>query len=277
MKAWNMMENESFSAGETDLRNLGKKLVKLENAVILLCHEGLARVEIDARHYTIVPRTRVLLLPGSILHVLEVSESFRTSFVSFTAELFKETTGRVEPSVFFAFKDNPCIMLTEEKDVFTEYFIRFMRNLFHDRDNSFRHLMARNIIQIFLLELGDKVRRFSSRPYAFCPTHREELFRRFIRLVHKHGSREREVTFYAKELCITPRYLSTIIREVSDKTAKELIDEQVILEIKTLLQSTPLTLKEIAQQLKFPNESFFGRFFKRNVGMSPSEFRRVGS
>lgn len=271
------MKDESFAAGETDLRDFGKNLTKLEDAVILLCHEGLAQVKIDTRLYTIVPQTRILLLPGSILHVLEVSGRFRASFVCFTEELFREMIGYIKPSLFFAFKDNPCTILTEEKELFVEYFIRLMQNLFHDRDNRFRHLMARNIIQIFLLELGDKVRRFSSRPYAFCPTHREELFRRFIRLVHKHGSREREVTFYAKELCITPRYLSTIIRGVSDKTAKELIDEQVILEIKTLLQSTPLTLKEIAQQLKFPNESFFGRFFKRNVGMSPSEFRRVGS
>lgn len=275
MKAWNMIEDDSFSAGETDLQNFGKKIVKLEDALILLYREGLARVEIDARPYSIVPQTRILLLPGSILHILEVSEHFRASFVSFTAELFRETTGRIEPSVFFAFKDNPCVMLTEEKDVFTEYFIQFMCNLFHDRDNCFRKLMARNMIQNFLLDLGDKVRRFSPRPYAFCSTQGEELFRRFILLVHEYGAVEREVSFYADRLYITSRYLSTIIRKISNKTPKELINEQAILEMKMLLQSTPLTIKEIAQRLKFPNESFFGKFFKREIGMSPSEYRKT--
>lgn len=275
MKAWkcSVIKDESFAAGETDLRDFGKKLTKLEDAVILLCHEGLAQVKIDARLYTIVPQTRILLLPGSILHVLEVSGRFRASFVCFTEELFREMIGYIKPSLFFAFKDNPCTILTEEKELFVEYFIRLMQNLFHDRDNRFRSLMVRNMIQNFLLDLGDKVCRLS---LTVCLTHQEELFRSFICLIHKYGSREREVAFYASELCITPRYLSTIIRKMSDKTAKELIDEQVILEIKTLLLSTTFSIKEISQQLKFPNESFFGRFFKRNVGMSPSEFRRMG-
>ncbi len=89
-------------------------------------------------------------------------------------------------------------------------------------------------------------------------TRQTELFHRFVSLVHEHCTREREVTFYADRLCISTRYLSTIVRSVAQTTAKEFIDHTVALEIKMLLQSTDLSVQEIAYRLHFPDQSYLG-------------------
>ena len=101
----------------------------------------------------------------------------------------------------------------------------------------------------------------------------EELFKRFIQLVHKHCTTQREVSFYANKLFITPRYLSTVIQNVTNTTAKSIIDKHVILEIKVLLKSTNLSVQEISNQLCFPDQSFFGRYFKKHTGLSPLQYR----
>ena len=122
--------------------------------------------------------------------------------------------------------------------------------------------------------------------FVFPPLHRlflmkrpegisrqEELFKRFIQLVHKHCTTQREVSFYANKLFITPRYLSTVIQNVTNTTAKSIIDKHVILEIKVLLKSTNLSVQEISNQLCFPDQSFFGRYFKKHTGLSPLQYR----
>ena len=105
----------------------------------------------------------------------------------------------------------------------------------------------------------------------------EELFKRFIQLVHKHCTTQREVSFYANKLFITPRYLSTVIQNVTNTTAKSIIDKHVILEIKVLLKSTNLSVQEISNQLCFPDQSFFGRYFKKHTGLSPLQYRNLHS
>lgn len=82
------------------------------------------------------------------------------------------------------------------------------------------------------------------------------------------------MAFYADKLCISTRYLSTIVQNVSHSSAKELIDKSVILEIKMMLQSTDLSVQEIAYRLHFPDQSYLGRYFKKRTGVSPTGYRR---
>ncbi len=139
----------------------------------------------------------------------------------------------------------------------------------------FRNLIIKNRLQNVLLEICDKIQRFSLRRMqaSETTTRQTDLFHRFVALVHEHCVREREVAFYADKLCISTRYLSTIVRNIARCSAKGLIDGAVILEIKMLLQTTDLSVQEIAYRLRFPDQSYLGRYFKKHTGTSPSEFR----
>ena len=91
--------------------------------------------------------------------------------------------------------------------------------------------------------------------------------------MHEHCASQREVSFYADKLCISTKYLTGICKAVTGDSAKKIIDDFAILEIKVLLQSTELTVQEIADRLGFPDQSYLGRYFKRHEGMSPKEYQ----
>ena len=84
---------------------------------------------------------------------------------------------------------------------------------------------------------------------------------------------EHDVTFYADKQCLSPRYFSAVIKEKSGNSALQWIIQMVITEAKQLLENTDLSIKEIAAKLNFPTQSFFGKYFKQYVGISPKEYR----
>jgi YesN/AraC family two-component response regulator len=104
-------------------------------------------------------------------------------------------------------------------------------------------------------------------------TRKDEIFHMFIREVEKNYKMERNVTFYADKLCISPKYLSSVIHDVSGRYATEWIDGFVILESKAMLKSNGNTIKEICNKLNFANQSFFAKYFKQHTGLTPKEYR----
>lgn len=273
MKILHTEKKETFTAGTTGFTDAERQIVKLEDASIAFCRQGNAHIEIDLHTYEITPNTQIVLLPGSILNIIHFSPDFRISFVTCSNELFREVTARLEPSFFRFLKEDPCYVLPKEHTKVINGLVLSMEDLYNDRDNRFRLQMARNYIQNFLLDMYDKTYRLFMQKRPEGVTRQEELFKRFILLVQKHCTTQRDVTFYATELFITARYLSTVIQNVSGTTAKNIIDKHVILEIKALLKSTDLSIQEIAHKLCFPDQSFFGRYFKKHTGISPLKFR----
>ncbi|MBQ5395209.1 MAG: AraC family transcriptional regulator, partial [Alistipes sp.] len=101
----------------------------------------------------------------------------------------------------------------------------------------------------------------------------EVIFDDFMELLEQHCRQERNVSFYAEQLNITPKYFSSAIKEVSGKTAARWIDEAVILEAKTMLRYSEMSIQEIANALNFSTQSFFGKYFKQHTGVSPSRYK----
>lgn len=102
----------------------------------------------------------------------------------------------------------------------------------------------------------------------------ENLFKKFISLLPVFTLKERKVTFYAEKLHITPKYLSSVCKEQSGCTASELINQFVIKEIQFRLKQSDKSVKEIANDMNFPNISFFGKYVKTHLGMSPREYKK---
>ena len=109
---------------------------------------------------------------------------------------------------------------------------------------------------------------------SFLRTRAEVIFTKFIKLVETHFRQERRVSWYAQQLCITAKYLSETVKNVSRRTPNEWIDNYVILELRVLLRNSTKNIKEISEELNFPNQSFMGKYFKEHVGMSPSQYRK---
>ena len=105
-------------------------------------------------------------------------------------------------------------------------------------------------------------------------TRADAFFAQFIKLLEANFRSERRVGWYARQLGISPKYLAEVVKQVSKRTPNDWIDHYVVLELRVLLKNSTKTIKEITEELQFPNQSFLGKYFKEHVGMSPSDYRR---
>lgn len=267
---------EQFVVGDTDLRYFEEHSCRTEGGAILFCRRGSATVTVDQLRDRVTRDTLLQLLPGSILHLNERTDDFRVRFCAFSLELFSEAAYRLDPSFFHILHEHAIIRLPDRIIEGVRNWFQMASYTYRDRGNIFRNTIIRNRLQNVLLEAFDKTQRFAPDVHSQTGTTRQaDLFQRFVALVHEHCTEQREVAFYADRLCISTRYLSTIIRSVAHSTAKEFIDRSVVLEIKMLLGSTELSVQEIAYRLHFPDQSYLGRFFKKHTGVSPTEFRNA--
>ena len=177
-------------------------------------------------------------------------------------------------SFMFYIKEHPCIPLNkEEQECMMEYH-SFLWKKVKMRDNAFRKEIAKGIIAAMFYDIYNFCRKHMPANEIRPKSRKEELFEKFMREVSANYKIDRSVTFYANKLCLTPKHLSGVVKEVSGKTAGEWIDNFVILEARALLKSSEMSVQEIAEYLHFANQSFFGKYFKHYVGMSPKEYRR---
>lgn len=265
---------KSFLAGTYPLTRTTHRLWKLGGGAVFICRRGSAVVNIDLKSYEITPDTGVVLLPSTIFRIERLSPDFTISLCSFSSALFQEASFRVGLGLFGFLKDHPCGAIPDKKTETAIGIISSIAAVYADRKNTHRDRIATLLLRCLLLEFYDKTHRlFDRRRIRERNDRQEELFRRFTGLIHEFATAEREVGFYADKLCISTKYLTSICRRVVGASAKAIIDHFVLLEIKGLLQSTQLSIQEIADRLRFPDQSYLGRYFKRHEGVSPKDYR----
>ena len=222
---------EQFVVGESDLAFFSGYACRIDGGAILFCRSGAAEVSVNQYQGHVCRNTLVLLLPGSILMLTGRTEDFRVTFCAFSRDLFAEAAFRLEPSFFHALRERPITSPPHRIVEGASIWFQMAAYTYRDRNNVFRNTIIKNRLQNLLLESFDKMQRFAARrPRTPETTTRQtELFHRFVTLVQAHSSQEREVSFYADKLCISTRYLSTIVRTVARSSAKEFIDRSVVL------------------------------------------------
>lgn len=251
---------------------------KLEVLTIGLCLEGASRFNISLREYEIVPGRMVIVLPNQIIEHRWFSPDFKAIFFAVSKNQLEALPkmGNVL-SLFFYLKDCPCCDLTlHEQEIIQEYHHFIRRRLGNKEEEMYRREVVMGIMQGFFFELCNIFNSHAPAAASAVKTksRKEYIFERFYESLVESYQSERSVKFYADQLCLTPKHLSGVVKEVSGKTVGEWIDELVILEAKVLLNSSSMNIQEIADRLNFANQSFFGKYFKHYTGMSPKEYRK---
>ena len=164
----------------------------------------------------------------------------------------------------------PLIELDERSCRAIESYLTMCRDLAHETGNPHREEILRLTTRAFFLGLGHTIHKQHTAPKE----RGAELTTKFLRLVEAHYRTHRNLSFYAEQMSLTPKYLSTAVKATSGKSAMQWIEYYVILDASSQLSSTERTIKEIAYDLNFPSQSFFGKYFSRIVGLSPLAYRR---
>lgn len=251
-----------------------KSMLKVEYIMILFCRRGWMDVVIDLKNYRISANTRFFLFPGTVFTLSMCSDDNEVfCFVSSWA-FCREVFMRMEPAFFRFMKEEPCRLLDIKELASMHIFMDSVSMVFSDRENKYRLQIARNCLQNFLFDVYDKGRNRISETPLLHAGRKDDTFHRFMVLVRRFCVSHRQVEFYAEKLCISAKYLSDISRGEVGVSAKQVIDNFVVLEIKSMLLRTGVSMQDIADRLGFPDQSYLGRYFKRHEGLSPREFRR---
>ena len=256
-------------------RNAPLTATQFDGFVAMIVMQGTARVTLGTETYNLKPNTLVYIHSDSVLRRVECSHDAGAYLVAFSHKFISDVPVDISTSlpVYLRFGKSPCIDLTDT-DVAE---IRQLFGLIKTMLRSDKELHKSRIIQtlfttVFYILSDINQRRELHAKQGRC----EVIFEQFTRLLQEHHKRERNVGFYADQMNITPKYLSSVIKDISGKTAARWIDEYVILEAKTLLKYSGMSIQEIANALNFSTQSFFGKYFKQHTGYSPSRFKRQG-
>lgn len=247
----------------------------------IFCKSGELDVEVNLRSYEIREKTLFVGTPGNIIRVSEMPGDPEKMDLVVMA-ISKEYLSSISFDYRKIFDDSlkilsdPCVQLEDSDIAICIKYMDLFREVMDTDVPNKKEAVASIIASLFYVLGGLIMKNVSRKPQpsgTAANTRVELLFEHFMSLVTEYHSTERNMSFYANRLGLTPKYLSKLIKQVSGRSAPDWIDSFVILEAKNLLKYSDVSIKEIVYQLNFPNPSVFYKFFKAHTGMTPSEYR----
>ncbi|UOY08286.1 helix-turn-helix domain-containing protein [Muricauda sp. SCSIO 64092] len=244
----------------------------------LLVVSGAIKIQLNLITYTVQCNEVIVMKPQMVIHVLDMDHNLEMIVVSFTIDFIMNNfleRNEFEAWDFFTNSTIPKLKLSGEE---TESAIALSKLLLKNNATNTINIPFRN--RIINYTFGLLLHHYSSifkRDYPDLEIHlsrQEKLTLQFLKILNENFKTERSVQFYADALYMTSGHLSKVLKQVSGKTAGQLIDDAVIMEAKILLAAPELTVAQIANELQFSDQSFFGKYFKKHTGLPPSKFRR---
>ena len=245
---------------------------RLKAGIFALCMQGEIEASIDMTSYQVKANDFVTILPGSILQIHRVEGDLRIYFIGYSSQ-FITNANVVKPTldIFYTIKTNPVISLKEDiAQLFHEHFT-LLAKTYLTYYRKINKETIKHILFALVHGLGELYKDIKITKTVIGKS--ERIAHDFAKLVMQHYAKERNVAFYANELGITQAHLSTTVRQITGKTCLEIIASMVIMDAKAQLKSTNISIQSIAYSLNFTNMSFFGKYFKRHVGVGPLEYR----
>lgn len=273
----NVRLNEHF---EQTLKTLSEPW-RFDGHMAILCSKGSMDIEVNLHTYKITGKSVMIYVPGNIVRIAHVDYDYLDDFefaVVAVSNTFMSTTKMDFAALFdksISLMDSPCFLLDEDEFETCHKYYSLARDLFLSKTPEIKYSIYCLLASIFHF-LGACWKKDLSNSVVTTPSgslRAKRIFDSFIKLVKENHNSERNVGFYADKLCLTPKYLSKLIRSVSGKSAPEWIDSFVILEAKNMLKHSSMSIKEIVYLLGFQNQSVFYKFFKSQTGMTPTEYR----
>ena len=238
---------------------------------ILMIKNGWAEPVINMMERRFETGDLVFLGTNGILQYKDASSDVQGIGLSISDELFSLAIGNRIPQAFDGHLRHFQLHLQpEEQEYLDQLHLMLYRHL-RQQDGSSQ--VTLHLLSAFLWYV-DHLWSQHEQTHRQSQSREQRLFTDFIQLVSEFAPEHHTIDFYASHLCLTPRYMSTIVRQVSGKNAKQWIDAALVTRIKIELKHTDKSVATICDDFNFPNPSFLTKFFKRMTGMTPSQFRQ---
>ncbi len=251
----------------------------LNALIFLLCESGSFRMLTNSEVYTVEKYGMYINMPGQLMRAdTDYDADCKVKTLVVDLDFIKKLNLDLKPILqkLLALKNNQSLDLGEK--TYTEV-CNLWRALADEINNNAHDDVSDEIMRSLVSAFFFKVCRTVNNTIESAVSNEEfdknaGYFKEFMVLLGEYYKTERSVKFYAEKMRLSPKYFTTIIKRSSGNSVAQWINHFVILEAKNLLKYSTMNVQEIAYSLNFPNQSFFGKYFKHHTGMTPSEYKK---
>ena len=244
---------------------------KIDKVTQIVVTRGRFSCIVDFRTYLLDAPAVAIFLPGQVVESFETDDDFTGFGIMMSSDFTDSMNLPVSLQERLFIKNTQFYSISSEVvDVLSSVY-RQVSSLIKQHDNPYKEDIIRHLFSAYYYGLGYYMHGLQSKPSSL--TAQQEKCQKFMSLVSEHFKTEREIEFYANKLCVSKKYLSSLLKQETGMTALEWIERYVVLYAKSCLTSTTMTIQQISDELEFSSQSVFGKYFKRVEGVSPKAYR----
>jgi AraC-like DNA-binding protein len=268
------MEDGLVLTHHIDYAPIPQHATRMNFILMALCLRGKAQYCIDTHEQTVNPGDLMFISERHIVDNYMASPNFECLCIMVSTAFYHDFVQNVKnvSSLLLFSMNNPVVHLTSaEIQTYSNYY-QTIREKMANTEHPYRTELVKAWLLSMFYDMSGVIYRVEQQGQK-VQTRADAFFAQFIRLLELNFRNERRVSWYAEQLGITAKYLSEVVKQVSKRTPTDWIDNYVILEMRVLLKNSTKNIKEIADELHFPNQSFLGKYFRERVGISPRKYR----
>lgn len=261
----------------TSLTNLRgeHKTSDVSGFAIGIVYSGTVKAKINGKNMEYRANEIFLLTDDTKLSALKVSKACVGYLIRFSRRFVENIVVDVEDymSVYMTFRSHQHFLISDESAHRLHDVAALLSNVISAEQGQYRDKIINSLFTTCFYTLSSILEVYSQDKPVVHTLRSGELLHEFMDMLSKECGKERSVEYYAKQLGITPKYLSIVCRKHMNRNASKVIDEAVVRKAKAMLMQSGLSVAEVAEKLNFVSQSFFGKYFKQRVGMSPSRYK----
>ena len=254
-----------------------KKLFHMKGLGVIICHRGSFQFSLNQKVCSAKAGESLFIPEEGAFQVLQESEDMEVQILIYQIEPIRDIMGNAVVTMYMYSRITPdepsCVWTTGEEEEITKY-MSLLDSAVEVEENPFKLYEQKLLLLALTYRICSMYNRKLVNDGEEAGGRKNEVFIRLIQLIEKYYMQERGVEFYADKLCLSPKYLSAVSKSICGYTVQELVFKAIIRKSISLLKNTQQDIQEISNALGFPNASYFGTFFKKQVGMSPQQYRK---
>ena len=254
-----------------------KKLFHMKGLVVIICHRGSFQFSLNQKVCSAKAGESLFIPEEGAFQVLQESEDMEVQILIYQIEPIRDIMGNAVVTMYMYSRITPdepsCVWTTGEEEEITKY-MSLLDSAVEVEENPFKLYEQKLLLLALTYRICSMYNRKLVNDGEEAGGRKNEVFIRLIQLIEKYYMQERGVEFYADKLCLSPKYLSAVSKCICGHTVQELVFKAIIRKCISLLKNTQKNIQEISNEFGFPNASYFGTFFKKQMGMSPQQYRR---
>lgn len=242
----------------------------INGLIVIMISGGEGCLKINDKEYTTQAGTLISLLPFHLIENHYVSDNFSCNYLLYRFDFMADFPFVLKSEISERIGNKPYLILNPDEYEHLNEFYSFISKQYNRYDHPSREEIIKAQLFSFIAELSFI---YSRQTLRLSTNRQDQIVDDFFRLLHAHHKKERNLSFYADKLCMTTKYLSQILKQATGHSLYRWVSDFSLQEAKILLKSSEMSVLQISEELNYPNSSFFARFFKKNTGMTPLQFR----